>query len=214
MRAQQEMFEFRTRGGARKGAGRKRRALRPNVLHRTRPFLSARHPVHVTVRAEAGLPSLRARHAHRVVRGALLAASNRLGVRILHFSVQTNHLHLICEAEGEQALSRGMKGLGVRIARRLNRFLGRAGRVIADRYFARALRTPREVRHALQYVLLNARRHGIHHSDIDPCSSGVWFDGWDVPVAARPAWRISPLPGPRTWLLCVGWRRDGPIPRG
>jgi hypothetical protein len=77
----------------------------------------------------------------------------------VHYSVQGNHLHLLVEAEDRRALSRGMKGLGVRIARGLNRVMGRRGAVLDDRYHGHVLKTPTEVRHARQYLLQNARRH-------------------------------------------------------
>ncbi|TMA50520.1 MAG: hypothetical protein E6J81_00355, partial [Deltaproteobacteria bacterium] len=112
------------------------------------------------------------------------------GAEALHFSVQTNHLHLIVEADARTALSRGLQGLVIRLAKGINRTLGRRGRVWGDRYHARALRTPREVRNALVYVLQNWRRHRVGTGALDTCSSAVWFDGWvrSVPsaVGARP----------------------------
>ncbi|MBL8857521.1 MAG: transposase [Planctomycetes bacterium] len=211
-RAQQKAFEFSAWGGARKGAGRRRRGALACVQHRERPALARRHPVHVTLRFEAGLESLRRRRTHRVVRDALAAGCDRFGARIVHFSVMTNHVHLVCEATDERALARGMKGLCVRIARGLNALWQRNGRVLADRYHARALKTPREVRHALAYLLHNAHHHGVHFAGADPCSSGRWFDGWEQsPVSALQA-LDSPFPRARTWLLGCGWKRWGLIP--
>jgi hypothetical protein len=102
-----------------------------------------------------------------------------------------------------------MKGLLVRVARALNRLWRRVGSVFADRYHARCLRTPREVRYALAYVLHNARHHGIPVQGPDEYSSGLWFDGWRRHVAAPR--RLSPAVGATTWLLRVGWRRHGLI---
>lgn len=204
----QSCLAFPVRGGARQGAGRKRRGARANVAHRARERQVGRHPVHVTVRMERGLESLRSRRAFRVVRGALFEGCNRFGMRLVHFAVLANHVHLICEADDERALSRGMKGLGVRLARSLNRLWARSGRVVADRFHSRALRTPREVRNALGYLLNNARRHGDVLSGVDPCSSGTWFDGWKSICTSGAR---GPLPEARTWLLRIGWRRHGPI---
>ena len=102
-----------------------------------------------------------------------------------------------------------MQGLGIRLAKAINRRLGRRGRVWAERYHGRALRTPREVRIGLVYVLLNGRKHGVIGRGIDPCSSGAWFGGWRerIELSREPA----PVARPRTWLLRVGWRRTGPI---
>ena len=208
--ARQHALAFRAWGGARCGAGRKRKGPRAPVSHRARPRHSAGEPLHVTVRLREELPSLRRREVRQAVAGAFARGRERFGFRLVHFSLQSNHLHLIAEAGDRRALSRGMQGLLVRVARALNALWGRAGSVFSDRFHARALRTPREVRAALVYVFQNARRHGIRLVGIDPFSSGAWFDGW------RERGRIAgALPAivaaARTWLLCEGWRRHGPI---
>jgi hypothetical protein len=118
-------------------------------------------------------------------------------------------VHLLIEAEGTRAAGRGMQGLGIRLAKTVNRQLGRRGRVWADRYHGRTLRTPREVRHGLVYVLLNGRKHRVSGPGIDPCSSGTWFAGWREAVAV-PRGPV-PVARARTWLLRVGWQRSGPI---
>jgi REP element-mobilizing transposase RayT len=157
-----------------------------------------------------GSPSLRAERTWRVVRAGLDAAKERFGARVVHFSVQRDHLHLIVEAADVRALMRAMRALAIRLAMRLNRWWRRRGRVFADRYHARVLRTPREVRHVLAYVLLNGRRHGVARVGIDPCSSGAWFDGW-AGLSVRPPAATAVVAAARTWLLRLGWRRHGPI---
>ena len=147
---------------------------------------------------------------HTVLREALRAGAERHGLHVVHYGALSNHVHLVCEAEDEIALSRGMKGLAVRIASGLNTFLRRSGAVFADRYHARELRVPRDVRNVLAYVLGNARRHGVLVTELlDPCSSSDVFDGWkELPAAQiRETW----LARARTWLLRTGWRRHGLI---
>lgn len=116
----QHDLPFRRRGGPRPGAGRPRLADRPRVPHRPRPALAARHPALVTVRVRHGLPSLRGARSCRVLGRCLAAAADRMGMRVVEHSIQSNHFHLIVEAEDERALARGMKGLLVRAARGLN----------------------------------------------------------------------------------------------
>src|SRR5262249_46317755 len=129
--------------------------------------------------------------------------------RVVHFSVQVNHVHLLAEGDGSVALARGVQGLAIRLAKLVNRRLARRGRVWADRYHARALRTPREVRNALVYVWLNGRKHGVSGRGVDACSSGPWFDGWRG--TTRPPRSRAPVLRGQTWLLRVGWRRLGLI---
>src|SRR5437667_6169012 len=142
-----------TWGGRRPGAGRKRTpGQRPSVPHRTRPSHKAAHPVHVTLRTTAAVRCLRAARLFPAVCRALAEASHE-AFRIVEFSAQDDHLHLLVEAEDRPCLTRGLGGLAIRVARAVNRGLGRRGAVWADRYHARAITTPRAVRHAIVYVL-------------------------------------------------------------
>ena len=93
--------------------------------------------------------NLRSRRGFRELSTAFAEACNRAGFRLIHFSVQGNHLHLIVEAADAVRLSRGLQGLAVRIARRLNRLMGRAGKVFADRFHQHVLRSPVEVARAV-----------------------------------------------------------------
>lgn len=203
---------FSPRGGTRAGAGRKPKGPVALVSHATRARIDAHTPVLVTAKLERGLPSLRRGAVREIAWRALEIGKDRLGMRVIHVSLQSNHLHAIVEARDERALARGMKGLCVRIARALNRQVGRRGRVFADRYHARALRTPREVRYALAYTLNNARKHGLRVEGVDPCSSGAAFDGWRKRGARELARLVHPpVVAARSWLLRVGWRRHGLI---
>ncbi len=125
---------------------------------------------------------------------AMRAGRECFGFRLVHYAVLANHLHLVVEAGDSRSLSRGMQGLAVRMARALNRAWRRRGKVFAERFHAHVLKTPREVRNALRYVLENARRHGawLRRGGVDPFSS------------AR-----APLGRARTWLLSVGLRMHG-----
>jgi putative transposase len=196
-------------GGARAGAGRKRVAARQSPAHRPRAPHEARWPVHVTLRARDALPSLRSARIFPSLLSSL-AASHKSAFRVVHFSVQTDHLHLVVEGDAPVALVRGVQGLAGRCAKAVNRAVGRRGRVWGSRHHRHALRTPTETRRGLVYVLLNFRKHLRAAPGIDPRSSGAWFEGWRSPVPAPHG--PSPVEPPRTWLATVGWRRvGGPI---
>jgi REP-associated tyrosine transposase len=192
--------------GRRKGAGRKPAPGRRCVPHVRREVHDRRCPAHVTLRACVGLPSLRRTDIFVAIRAALASAS-RGGFRLLHYSVQRDHVHLLVEAERHLALRRGIQGLAIRVAKATNRALSRFGKVWADRYHVRALATPREVRHALVYVLQNWRKHLDGARGYDPRSSAAWFTGW-LTLSTAPPMR-SPVVPARTWLASVGWRRHG-----
>ena len=200
-----------TWGGRRRGAGRKLTpGRRRSVAHRARPSHKGAHPVHVTLRASDAVRCLRSDRVFPAVRRAISAAS-RGGFRIIEFSTQDDHIHLLVEADNSARLSRGIAGLAIRVARAVNRALGRRGAVWSDRYHARAVTTPRAVRHAIVYVVMNRRKHCAREHGLDRCSSAPWFRGWrDGPV---PASELCPVVRARTWLASVGWRRHGLLAR-
>ena len=204
----QHELVFRTWGGARKGAGRKPSNRRARAVHSARPIHDARHPLHVTLRLCEGIPSLRGHLVRSRILRAFEIGGDRFGLRLNQFSLQSSHVHLIVEADDRRALTRGMKGLAVRLARALNSLWRHRGRVFSDRFHARPLRTPREVRTALVYVLQNARHHGLRLLGVDPCSSGPWFDGWRQGVVLETGGLVVRA---QTWLLRDGWRRHGLI---
>jgi REP element-mobilizing transposase RayT len=206
------------RGGKRKGSGRKPNGAKALVWHVRRPEHVGRHPVHVTLKIRRDVPRLRRKRLLSACRLAFEAGRDRFGFRLVHFSVQDDHIHMICEASDKRALSRGLQGLNVRLAKGINKKLGRRGKVLADRYHLRALATPTEVRNALRYVLANdahhaAQRTGRHSRSnaVDPFSSALDFDGWTCRVRSNLEWRYSKpaTAPPSTWLLRVGWLRAG-----
>ena len=198
-----------TWGGRRKKAGRKPNGAQPLVSRRARPGLSGRDPVHVTMRVLPEIRSLRVLNGW--VKRALIAGASKPGFRLVYFSIQGNHLHLIAEADDALLLSRGMQGLAIRIARAVNQAMSRKhGKVFADRFHAHVLTTPSEVRAALHYLVHNFRKHMAHGGRhvpfdfIDEHSSAVHLTGREK----------SPLPDASTWLLRIGWSLAGPIQIG
>lgn len=185
-------------GGARDGAGRRPRGERPGVAHAPRPELDRHLPLHVTLRTRAHVWNLRTRRCHGVIAAALRGVLARGDFRVVHFSIQGNHLHLVVEAEGAAALARGMRALSGRIALGLDRLMRRRGRVFTDRYHAHVLRTPAAARRAVAYVLGNFASHVERRGGRVP-------DGWADPhssVAERgPDGLPPPVSRPSSWLL-------------
>jgi len=214
----QAELPLRRHGGRRAGAGRKPKHGVAGVGHGPRGVLAARFPALVTMKLLRGLPRLREAAARRVLLAAFAAAGERPDARfrVVHFAILNDHLHLLVEAADRGGLARGLQGLAIRIARTLNKLWTRKGRVWADRYHDRVLKTPREVRNALVYVLQNGRKHAAEGREIrveqpiDVYSSAPWFDGFreEVRVRGLPD-APAPVARPRTWLLSRGWRRHG-----
>jgi putative transposase len=188
--------------GRRKNAGRKPNGDGPGISHRPRELLRSGWAVHVTLRVLDHVWNLRSRRCFSAIESALAAARERFGMRIVHFSVQGNHVHLLIEAPHNEALARGMQGLTIRMAKALNRVMGRRGPVFADHYHSRVVRTPTEAARVLNYVLRNHAHHAkqwgetVGDDEIDPFSS-----------VRRVGTTAAPVSEPQTWLLNVGWLR-------
>jgi hypothetical protein len=118
----------------------------------------------------------------------------------MHFTVLSNHLHLVVEADSSEALSRGMQGLCIRLAKALNGALRRKGRLFADHYHSSLLQSPTQMWNAIRYVLGNAEHH-YGEKGVDPFSS------------AAPEQR-EVLASPRGWLSSVGWLLGQPKSAG
>lgn len=235
---QTEMDFKRDKNGQRRGRSNKRAGRKPNgpragVSHRKRAVVDPRHPQHITLRVVDEIGWLRKFDMFAAIRRALrTATARRNSFRIVHISVQNTHVHLICEASDQTALSRGLQGFEISAAKRLNAAfsarrrlrLRRRGGVFSDRYHAQALATPSQVRNAIGYVLNNWRRHGVHRNEVstlangrfDPYASGLFFAGWrewlrEHPFVLPRLYEPPLLSKPESWLLRAGWRKVRPV---
>jgi REP element-mobilizing transposase RayT len=164
--------------------------------HEPRPILAARHPVHITARVCDAAAALRTQECFRLVLNAIGAVRAREGFRVVHFTIQNNHLHAIVEASEASGLARGVQALLIRIARAVNRVLGRSGKVFTERYHAHVLKTPTEVANAVAYVLWNSTVHAARKG------REVRWDAVDQLSSAANSYYVAQ---PRTWLLRMGW---------
>jgi REP element-mobilizing transposase RayT len=207
-----------------RAAGKKRkpgpgRPKKPgSISHRARPALARDSALHVTLKLKPGLPRLRGRKPFNAIAAAFRKYAEGNGFRLVHFSVQHDHLHLMVEADGKAMLSRGMQRLVISISRRLNLLWGEGkrwlGRLFRERYHAHRLKTPTEVRHAWIYLMHNAVKHNEISSGVcNPYSSAAYFDGYASPPRMKGAPLTDPsiLPKAASWLLTIGWRKRGLI---
>lgn len=170
---------------ARRSRGRPRLA-HPGVSHLRREHFGTWRALHVTLRVRPDVRNLRGCALFRAIHAALRSGNQKPGFRLVEYSVQRTHLHLLIESSHSGALSRGMQGLSIRLARTINRRMRRKGKVFRDRFHSRVLRTPREALAARRYVLNNARRHTRRHPRNrtawrDPCSSAPYCPDWVLP---------------------------------
>ena len=218
------------RGGKRRGAGRPPEGERSGSPHRERPFHDARYPVHVVLRAVRAVGNLRRRCVYHAIRKATRTTARRENFRIVHLSIQHDHVHLLVEANDKVALASGMQGFQISAAKHLNAAISkersgppRRGTVFPDRYHPVVITSPTQARHALSYVINNWRKHQEDRSAttrgwiIDWFSSASLFRDWqehggETVLLERPP-NYDPLLVhlPKTWLLSAGWKICGPI---
>jgi REP element-mobilizing transposase RayT len=212
--------EKRPRGGKRQGAGRKKNGRRLDHAHARRPLLSSRHPVHVVLRTLASVPRLRDRDGYRAMRRVLTRYLGLDDFRVVHLSLQHNHIHLLVEAENQNVLARRMQSFAINAARAINKSNRAYGKVFAYRYHATQITTARYARHALAYVLNNWRHHreDAAHIDaikarLDPYASGISFTGWinETRFACPSGYTPLPVSPAQTSLLAFEWKRYGLI---
>jgi REP element-mobilizing transposase RayT len=203
------------RGGYRARAGRPGGRSKHYVAHVPRAHVDRRCGVHVTMRVVEGVPSLRRPPVRALIERVFAAEKRRKGFRLTGYSIRSNHMHLVCEADETRALSRGVQRLASRIARGFNARYGRSGRLFADRFHGRVFNEPKDARRVLRYVLCNEHkdraRAGVAVRGVDPYSSGAHFDGWHPSVARPTACGPPAVTTPESWLLRVGWRNHGLI---
>jgi REP element-mobilizing transposase RayT len=226
-RRHEQILLFRN-GGKRRGAGRKPIGARAGTPHGARPFVDGSQALHVTLRVAPEVGCMRREVMYRAVRAATVVAAQRGRIRIVQLSIQGNHLHMLIEVEAKEALSRGLQGFQISVARNVNSVLRsadrrRKGRVFADRYHLVMIESPRQARNVLAYVLNNWRRHGEDRRGaarawlLDRFSSACSFAGWKELGGRAPEWTLPEgyealrVSAPRSWLLSTGWKLAGPI---
>jgi hypothetical protein len=226
----EQLVLIKTRGGNRRGAGRPPKGARAGSPHKERPFHDARYPVHVVLRAVRAVGNLRRRCVYHAIRKATRTTARREGFRIVHLSIQRDHMHLLVEARDKAALASGMQGFQISAAKHLNVAISkerpgapRRGAVFPDRYHPVVITSPTQARHALSYVINNWRKHQEDRSaitcgwDVDWFSSAPLFGDWQehggkaVLLEHPPSYDPLLVQPPQTWLLSAGWKVSGSI---
>ena len=180
-------------GGSRVGSGRPKNSK--FISHVERPHIKRNMAIHVNLHLKETLTSinLRTKDFFKLFRQAVKTARGR-GLRIVHYSLMHNHLHLIIEAASNEELSKGMQSFALSLSKLVNyRVSGRIKKLWQDRYWMRLLSSPREIKIALQYVLKNPQKKFSSPTVMDLYSS-VLTMSVDVIEKLFPDLRFNPPP--------------------
>ena len=177
-------FEIPKRGGKRKNAGRKK-LLRSEPAHSKREKITPHLPAHVTIKFRKSVPSLRSFKGEKIFKRAINRARD-FGLRVIEYSIQNDHIHLLIETDSNDALTRGMISLKTTMAKGLK--VG--GAVFRGRYHLHVLRTPTEVRNAIPYVVFNLAKHLGVKAFVDRFSSAHPEGKCEANLAAACSWLL------------------------
>ena len=187
-----EKKERRSHGGARPGAGRPR-SKTTRVPHTRRPEMGGEIPANLTLRIDHITDwggNLRDLVTMEVILRCFEVAKDRFGMRICHYSVQSNHIHLLVEADDRECLIRGMRGLTTRLARNLNKHWGRKGKLFTDRYHSKPIEDAEHGENTIAYLGRNDLKHNSAYT-ITPS------------IPAPPPWPTAA--GPRATCASTSW---------
>lgn len=138
-------------GGRRPGAGRPRKHS-TGVAHIKREKVTRHYPIHINFKYNA---QIRSDETMKVLRRSFQHAYMK-GLNVTHFTLQSNHIHLIAETNHNKALNSGMRSITATLNHNFKK-----GKIQTERYHLHVLKTPTEVRNAIQYVLNNDLKHGL-----------------------------------------------------
>lgn len=201
-------------GGKRRGAGRPNRSGTPN--HMARQKVDFKKPLHVTLKLKEGI-HITLRTSDMLVafqQSAEKARKHQL--HVIHFSLESNHLHLIVECANNKALADGMKSLAGSFGRAIRKCCGGRGAVFKGRFHLQVFKSPTQMKNGLAYVLLNQSKHEKLIPYNDRYSSAEYFGEWKKLLGReigpllphKPKFRKLPayLSTPQSWLAREGWR--------
>ena len=200
MRGQLNLNIYRgKRGGLRPGCGRKR-IHSQGVAHRRREKITARTALHINFKVRA---SIRNKHCLNILKRAIRNSRSK-GLRVIHFSLQSNHIHLIVEATHNAILTKGMRSLTITFSKGVAR-----GRIQIERYHLHVLKTLRETRNAVHYVLFNEQKHfGLKKAHVNDFSSLGAIRGLrklaqsaSMTIIVRKIEEINFLDAPKGWVI-------------
>ncbi len=223
---QQYLFSY-GHGGSRKGAGAKKK--KPGMQnHLPRPQFKSSWPLHINVKMVKEIPNLRTKHRFKLIKRAILKAREKK-LRIIHFCVQSNHLHLLVEASDKAELGKSMQSFCTSLAKLINNSCRRRGRVFVDRYHLHILRTSQEVKNAMKNIFQKLYKHTKGKKQLDYYSSIFCFDLADLSKLNlnQLKWKIIKtkkynnfyykclcktfeelIVNAQSWIGCYGWRKS------
>jgi REP element-mobilizing transposase RayT len=152
-----------------KGAGRP--AINdPGIRHRERPILTKPTSLHLTVKILRAKAKLKNKIILSILKRSIMNARKK-GLRVIHYSLEYDHIHLLIEADDNFILGKGMQAFGVTFSKALNRMRKMRGAVYKHRYHFRKIIGARQLKNVLNYLFTNGLKHNTAKSILNPFNS-------------------------------------------
>ena len=154
-----------------KGAGRP--AINDiGIRHIKRPKISRLTTLHLTIKVRSNKADIKSKKILKALHHAIKRARLKK-LRVIHYTLEFNHLHLLIECESHKTLHQGMQAFGISLSKAINRIKKLKGTVYKHRYHLKKLATRRELKNALHYIFNNGKKHKRTNSILDPYNSLV-----------------------------------------
>ncbi len=152
-----------------KNAGRK--AIHDKgIRHSHRERLVRASGLHLTIKLIKA--DMQNKTVLKILRYAIMKARKQ-NLKIVHYALEHNHIHLYAEAVNNADLSKGMKAFGVTLVKKINRYQQRSGSLYKHRYHLRILKSATEVKNVINYILKNGMKHRKSKSPFDLYNSAL-----------------------------------------
>lgn len=154
-----------------KGAGRPTIHDR-GIRHIARDEIKRLTALHLTIKIKKDKSSLRNKQVLKILHSSIKKA-RRLGLRILHYTLEYDHVHFLVEADNNEILGKGMQSFGISFSKGINKMKALKGQVFKNRYHFRKLKTSAEIKNVINYIMGNSIKHKNAFSIVSPYNSLV-----------------------------------------
>jgi REP element-mobilizing transposase RayT len=128
------------------------------IRHISREDIKKPTSLHLTIKVRENKADIKNKQILKALHHSIKRARMKR-LKIVHYTLEYNHIHLLVEAEIKQLVHQGMQAFGISLAKKINTIKRLKGTVYKHRYHLRKINSPRDLKNVLHYIFNN----GIHH---------------------------------------------------
>lgn len=143
------------------------------IRHTRRERITKQSALHFTIKVRENKADIKNKRLLKILHHAIKRARLKK-LKVLHYSLEYNHVHLLVEARDNQIIHQGMQAFGISFAKAINKIKFLKGRVYKNRYHFRKITSLRDYKNVLLYIFRNGIKHKRTQSLFDPYNSMVY----------------------------------------